>query len=195
MGEEGSGLQRGLKTVVSRTSPIKELLQHVVHGLAVARIVLVVARDRRSGGRVRGRRGLGRRQRPVQVPVGDRFGEVLGGNGPGGRHVGERAGDAGGFDHGDLLTGADEIAGRTLLEITLARLRAFGIREVIINVHHFADLVLNFLKANDNFGMRIEISREEELLDTGGGVVKALTVEQPGKFEVSDADTMLKQLG
>ena len=66
-----------------------------------------------------------------------------------------------------------EIAGRTLLEITLSRLRAFGIREVIINVHHFADMILEYLKANDNFGMRIEVSREEVLLDTGGGLKKA----------------------
>jgi len=66
-----------------------------------------------------------------------------------------------------------EIAGRTLLEITLSRLRAFGIHEVIINVHHFADMVLEYLKANDNFGMRIEVSREEVLLDTGGGLKKA----------------------
>jgi len=66
-----------------------------------------------------------------------------------------------------------EVAGRTLLEITLARLRAFGIREVIVNVHHFADLVVEYLKANDNFGMRVEISREDVLLDTGGGLKKA----------------------
>jgi len=66
-----------------------------------------------------------------------------------------------------------EIAGRTLLEITLSRLRAFGIREVIINVHHFADMILEYLKTNDNFGMRIEVSREEVLLDTGGGLKKA----------------------
>jgi len=66
-----------------------------------------------------------------------------------------------------------EIAGRTLLEITLTRLRAFGITEVIINVHHFADLVIDYLKSNKNFGMRIEISREEVLLDTGGGLKKA----------------------
>jgi NDP-sugar pyrophosphorylase family protein len=59
------------------------------------------------------------------------------------------------------------------LEITLARLRAFGIREVIVNVHHFADQIVDYLKANANFGMRIEISREEELLDTGGGLKKA----------------------
>jgi NDP-sugar pyrophosphorylase family protein len=66
-----------------------------------------------------------------------------------------------------------EIADRSLLEITLARLRGFGIREVIVNVHHFADLVVAYLKAHDNFGMRIEISREEVLLDTGGGLKKA----------------------
>ena len=66
-----------------------------------------------------------------------------------------------------------EIAGRTLLEITLARLRAFGIREVIVNVHHFADQIVEYLKANANFGMRIEISREDVLLDTGGGLKKA----------------------
>ena len=66
-----------------------------------------------------------------------------------------------------------EIAGRTLLEITLTRLRAFGITEVIINVHHFADLVIDYLKSNKNFGMRIEISREDILLDTGGGLKKA----------------------
>lgn len=66
-----------------------------------------------------------------------------------------------------------EVAGRTMLEITLARLRAFGIREVIVNVHHFADMVVDYLRANDNFGMRIDVSREEMLLDTGGGVKKA----------------------
>src|ERR1700737_354325 len=69
-----------------------------------------------------------------------------------------------------------EVAGRTLLEITLARLRAFGIREVIVNVHHFADLVVEYLKANDNFGMRVEVSREDVLLDTGGGLKKGAWV-------------------
>ena len=66
-----------------------------------------------------------------------------------------------------------EVAGRTLLEITLARLRSVGICEVIINVHHFADMIIKYLGANDNFGMRIEVSREEALLDTGGGLKKA----------------------
>jgi NDP-sugar pyrophosphorylase family protein len=66
-----------------------------------------------------------------------------------------------------------EVSGRTLLEITLRRLRSFGIREVIVNVHHFADLIVEYLKANDQFGMQIEISREDDLLDTGGGLRKA----------------------
>ena len=73
-----------------------------------------------------------------------------------------------------------EVAGHTLLEITLRRLREFGIREVIVNVHHFADMVVDYLRKNDNFGMRIEISREEELLDTGGGLKKAAWFFQEG---------------
>lgn len=66
-----------------------------------------------------------------------------------------------------------EVSGRTLLEITLARLREFGVSEVIVNVHHFADMVVDYLKSKNNFGMRIEISREKILLDTGGGLKKA----------------------
>jgi NDP-sugar pyrophosphorylase family protein len=65
------------------------------------------------------------------------------------------------------------VAGRTLLEITLSRLRFFGVSEVIVNVHHFADIIVDYLEANRNFGMRIEISREEVLLDTGGGLKQA----------------------
>ncbi len=66
-----------------------------------------------------------------------------------------------------------EVSGRTLLEITLARLREFGVSEVIVNVHHFADMVVDYLKSKNDFGMRIEISREKVLLDTGGGLKKA----------------------
>lgn len=66
-----------------------------------------------------------------------------------------------------------EVAGKTLLEITLARLLEFGIREVIVNAHHFADMLVEYLKAHDNFGLHIEISREDMLLDTGGGLKKA----------------------
>jgi NDP-sugar pyrophosphorylase family protein len=65
-----------------------------------------------------------------------------------------------------------DVGGRTMLEVTLSRLRYFGIREVIINVHYFADMIVEYLKKNDNFDMRIEISREDVLLDTGGGLKK-----------------------
>ena len=78
-----------------------------------------------------------------------------------------------------------EIAGRTLLEITLSRLRLFGVTEAIVNVHHFADMVVDYLKANNNFGMRTEISREEMLLDTGGGLKKAawFFLEDPRRLD------------
>ncbi|HLY40352.1 MAG TPA: nucleotidyltransferase family protein [Terracidiphilus sp.] len=66
-----------------------------------------------------------------------------------------------------------EVDGRTMLAITLERLRSFGIRDVIVNVHHHGDMIVEYLGAHDNFGMKIAISREEDLLDTGGGLKKA----------------------
>jgi len=62
---------------------------------------------------------------------------------------------------------------RTMLDLTLARLRTYGIHDVIVNTHHFADMVAAYLAANQNFGMHITLSREQELLDTGGGVKQA----------------------
>jgi NDP-sugar pyrophosphorylase family protein len=66
-----------------------------------------------------------------------------------------------------------EVGGHTLLEIALRRLREFGIHEVIVNVHHFAAMVIEYLRRNENFGMTIEVSREETLLDTGGALKNA----------------------
>jgi NDP-sugar pyrophosphorylase family protein len=67
-----------------------------------------------------------------------------------------------------------EVAGHTLLEITLRRFACLGIRELIVNVHHFGEMVAEYLRKNKNFGLRVEISREDELLlDTGGGLKKA----------------------
>jgi NDP-sugar pyrophosphorylase family protein len=65
------------------------------------------------------------------------------------------------------------VAGRTLLEITLSRLRSFGVNDVIVNAHHHAQMIVDSLQAHNNFGMKIEVSREAELLDTGGGLKKA----------------------
>ena len=67
-----------------------------------------------------------------------------------------------------------ELNGRTLLEITIDRLKSFGVTEIIVNVHHHAEKVAAFLKSKNNFGIRIELSREDGLLlDTGGGLKKA----------------------
>jgi mannose-1-phosphate guanylyltransferase len=66
-----------------------------------------------------------------------------------------------------------EVAGHTLLEIAITRLRESGVQEIIVNVHHFAGMVLEYLRAHNNFGMRIEVSQEDVLLDTGGGLKKA----------------------
>ncbi len=66
-----------------------------------------------------------------------------------------------------------EVGGRTMLEITLSRLRDFGIRDVVINAHHFADKIVDYLRANNNFRMNVEVSHEDILLDTGGGLKKA----------------------
>ena len=87
-----------------------------------------------------------------------------------------------------------ELGGRTLLRITLERLRCFGVSQVIVNVHHFADLVVNYLRANANFGLRIEVSREDLLLDTGGGLKKArwffLQGEQNQPFLLHNVDVI-----
>ena len=66
-----------------------------------------------------------------------------------------------------------ELGGRTLLEITITRLREFGVREIIVNVHHHAEMIVDYLHDHQDFGIRIEISREDLLLDTGGGLKKA----------------------
>ncbi len=67
-----------------------------------------------------------------------------------------------------------EVKGTPLIEIVIKKLISSGFDEIIVNVHHFADLVIDFLKKNNNFGIRIEISDERDLLlETGGGLKKA----------------------
>jgi NDP-sugar pyrophosphorylase family protein len=67
-----------------------------------------------------------------------------------------------------------EVNGIPMLEIVLKRLVRNGFDEIIINVHHFADLILKYLQNNPVPGVRIEISDETgKLLDTGGAILKA----------------------
>src|ERR1039457_5381567 len=73
----------------------------------------------------------------------------------------------------DLPKALVTVAGRTLLEIALFRLRSFGVTDVIVNAHHHAQMIVDYLKAHDNYGMRIEVSLEENLLDTGAGLKRA----------------------
>ena len=74
-----------------------------------------------------------------------------------------------------------KIRGKTLLEIAINNLVRNGFDEIIINVHHFAEQVINFIKQND-FGADITISNEsDKLLDTGGGLKKASQFFKDGK--------------
>ena len=85
-----------------------------------------------------------------------------------------------------------EVNGVTLLEVAIRRLVAAGCRELIVNVHHFAEQVIDFLKKNEQFGIRIAISDERErLLDTGGGLKKAAWFFDDGQpFLVCNADVL-----
>ena len=65
-----------------------------------------------------------------------------------------------------------EINGRTLLDHAIDRLALVGVERVVVNVHHKAEMVTAQLTRRDH--PRIEISHETELLDTGGGVARAL---------------------
>jgi NDP-sugar pyrophosphorylase family protein len=66
------------------------------------------------------------------------------------------------------------VSGKPLLEWVILHLKKFGINEIIINVHYQATMVKDFLKNNNNFGCKIYISDERDLLlETGGGLKKA----------------------
>ena len=82
------------------------------------------------------------------------------------------------------------VAGKPMLEHVILKLKSFGVDELVINVHHFAQQIIDFLKEKDNFGIKIWISDEtEELLETGGGIKKAAPFfDEP--FLVHNADIL-----
>ena len=84
------------------------------------------------------------------------------------------------------------IDGKPLLEHVILKLKAAGFNQLIINVHHFPDQIIEFLKSKNNFDLRIEISDErDKLLDTGGGVKKAKWFFDDGKpFLVHNVDIL-----
>jgi len=85
-----------------------------------------------------------------------------------------------------------EINGKPLLEHVILKLISSGFDEIIINVHHFPEQIVSFLKSKNNFGVRIEISDESGgLLDTGGGIRKAQWFFDDGKpFLVHNVDIL-----
>ena len=67
------------------------------------------------------------------------------------------------------------VAGHPMLEHVINKLKDAGFDEIIINIHHFGNQIIDFLEANNNFGVNIHISDERDfLLDTGGGIKHAM---------------------
>jgi len=80
---------------------------------------------------------------------------------------------------------------KTLLERNIEYLKSFGIRDFVINVHHFAGQIFDFLETNENFGVNIRISDEsDEVLETGGGLVKAKDLLGNEPFLVMNVDIL-----
>lgn len=85
-----------------------------------------------------------------------------------------------------------EINGKTLLQITVEKLVAFGFDDILVNVHHFADLMIETVEKNNGWGAKITISDErKELLETGGGLKKAAWFFNDGQpFLVHNVDVI-----
>ena len=72
------------------------------------------------------------------------------------------------------------VGGQPLLWHVIMKLKAAGYERMVINVHHFADQIIDYLESNGNFGVDIRISDERDgLLETGGGIKKALPLFDP----------------
>lgn len=66
------------------------------------------------------------------------------------------------------------INGKPLVQILIEKLKSIGVNEIVINVHHFAQQIIDFVEANNRFGIDIKFSDETDmLLETGGGLKKA----------------------
>ncbi|HAT72675.1 MAG TPA: nucleotidyltransferase [Elusimicrobia bacterium] len=83
-----------------------------------------------------------------------------------------------------------EVGGAPMLELVIKKLAAAGVKELVVNTHHFHEKIEAFLRARNNFGLKAEISREAEFpLETGGGLKKAAAFFNDGKpFFAYNAD-------
>ena len=83
------------------------------------------------------------------------------------------------------------VNGRTLLERNLLYLQSFGIKDVLVNVHHFPDQIRHAIIVNDGWGSNITISDEtDEVLETGGGLKKAANYFDEGSFVLMNVDIL-----
>jgi NDP-sugar pyrophosphorylase family protein len=83
------------------------------------------------------------------------------------------------------------INGKPMLEHLILKLKAAGFHEIVINIHHLGEQIIDFLAANDDFGVKIKISDERDyLLDTGGGIKHAaqFLTENDEPFLVHNVD-------
>ena len=72
------------------------------------------------------------------------------------------------------------VGGEPLIKRVIMNLAAAGVERIVVNVHHFAEQIIDYLKDNDNFGLDIRISDETDgLLETGGGIKKAAPLFDP----------------
>ena len=73
------------------------------------------------------------------------------------------------------------LAGKTLLQWQIEKLRSAGVRDIVVNVHHFPDMIIDYLDEHKNFDCSVRVSDErEKLLDTGGGLrhARSLLVQE-----------------
>lgn len=84
------------------------------------------------------------------------------------------------------------VNGKSLLQRNIEYLQQFGITDVVVNVHHFADQIIDAVKQNNGWGSNIIISDERaEVLETGGGLLKAREYFTPGeKFVTTNVDIL-----
>ncbi len=84
-----------------------------------------------------------------------------------------------------------ELNGTPLLQLVIERLKQFDVTEIIINVHHHSQQIIDFVVRHQAFGIRIEFSREKHLLNTGGGLKKAAWFFNDGRpFIVHNVDVL-----
>jgi MurNAc alpha-1-phosphate uridylyltransferase len=83
------------------------------------------------------------------------------------------------------------VNGKSLLQRNIEYLRQYGIEEVVVNVHHFADQIIEALKVNNGWGCRYRISDERaEVLETGGGLKKARPFLEGSPFVLMNVDIL-----